>query len=169
MVVDPKEQASFLAGLRKMAEEASAKNPVLGELRRLGKALVEESRRRMAAGLVMHAIGAYISADERLVLLKPQANDSGEAYSEMVATLTKLVQSSEIRAVGIATLVETNSPLSPVTHVKVRVEHSTGVALMNSMPAKESDLMAGVPGTDGPAVAVYAGKVKPIIFPQRSS
>jgi hypothetical protein len=50
MAVDPAEQAAFIDGLRKKAEELSAKNPILSELRRLGKTMVDQSRKRIAEG-----------------------------------------------------------------------------------------------------------------------
>jgi hypothetical protein len=43
MSVDPAEQAAFIERLRKMMEEASAKNPVLADLGQLGKAIIDES------------------------------------------------------------------------------------------------------------------------------
>jgi hypothetical protein len=52
-----------------------------------------------------------------------------------------------------------------VTHIRVHLEHTTGLAFVNSVPADESELMAGVRGVEGPAIAASGGKVKPIIFP----
>jgi hypothetical protein len=47
-MIDPEKQAAFVAGLRKMADEAAAKNPPLTEVRKLAESLVSETRARSA-------------------------------------------------------------------------------------------------------------------------
>jgi hypothetical protein len=51
-----------------------------------------------------------------------------------------------------------------VKFIQVHVEHVTGKATVSAVPADESVSLAGVPGTNGPAVAVFGGPTKPKIF-----
>lgn len=56
---------------------------------------------------------------------------------------------------------------SMVKFIQVHVEHVTGKATVSAVPADEAAWLAGVPGTDGPAVAVFGGPAKSKIFPSR--
>jgi hypothetical protein len=164
MAVDPAEQAAFIEGLRKKMEEASAKNPVLAELRRLGKAIIDETRQRIAAGQSGFPLGGYISADQQIVFTETRSGEAKKAYKDLVSALSKLAIDGKIHAAAVGTLVELAPPIGPVTHIKVHVEHVTGLAIESSVPADERELMAGVRGARGPALVVSGGKVKPIIF-----
>jgi hypothetical protein len=167
MAVDPTEQAAFIDGLRKMAEELSAKTPVLGELRRLGKTMVEQSRKRVAEGS-LSPLGAYISSDEQIVFVETKFGEPKQANDDLVSGLSKLARDGGIRAAAISSLLEMPPPVGPLMLIRVHLEHATGLAFVNSTPAYESELMAGVRGVDGPAIAASGGKVKPVIFSSRS-
>jgi hypothetical protein len=164
MAVDPTEQAAFIDGLRKKAEELSAKNPVLSELRRLGKTMVDQSRKRIAEGSVS-PLGGYLSSDQRIIFVETRFVEPKQANDDLVSALSELARDGGIRAAAISSLVEIPPPVGPVTHIRVHLEHTTGLAFVNSVPADESELMAGVRGVGGPAIAASGGKVKPIIFP----
>jgi hypothetical protein len=166
MAVDPAEQAVFIDGLRKMAEELSVKNPVLGELRRLGKTMVDQSRKRMAEGSVF-PLGGYIRSDQQIIFVETKIGESKQAIDDLVSTLSELARDHGIRAAAISSLVEMPPPAGPVMHIRVHLEHATGLAFANSIPAHEAELMAGVRGVNGPAIAASGGKVRPIIFPVR--
>jgi hypothetical protein len=51
--------------------------------------------------------------------------------------------------------------------IQVHVELVTGNAMVSAVPADEAVLLAGLPGTGGPAVAVFGGPAKSKIFPGR--
>jgi hypothetical protein len=162
--VDPAEQAAFIAGLRKRAEELSANNPILGELRRLGKTMVDLSRKLIAEGSVS-PLGGYIRSDQQIIFVETNCADPKQAMDDLVSALREQARNGGIRAAAISSLVEIPPPMGPVMHVRVHLEHATGLAFVNSIPANESELMSGVPGVDGPAIAASGGKVRPIIFP----
>lgn len=60
-MTDPDKQAAFVSGLRKIAEEAAAKNPTLADMRALAKTLVTETRKRIANGEPFSPLGAHFA------------------------------------------------------------------------------------------------------------
>ena len=158
MSVDPAEQAAFIERLRKMMEEASTKNPVLADLGQLGKAIIDESRQRIAAGQSAFPLGGYISAEKQIVFVEARIGEAKKAYEELESTLSKLAIDGKIHAAAVGTLVEIAPPIGPVTHIKVHVEQATGSAIESSVPADERELMAGVRDTKGPGSSGHRRK-----------
>lgn len=74
-MVDPEKQAAFVAGLRKMAEDAAAKNPTLADMRNLAKSLVSETRARSVGGQMHAPLGAYMGKGGDVSIVTPEAED----------------------------------------------------------------------------------------------
>jgi hypothetical protein len=128
--------------------------------------MVDQSQKRMAEGSVS-PLGGYIGSDEQIIFVEAKFSESKQANDDLLPALSKLARDGGIRAAAINSLVEIPAPVGPVMHTRVHLEHASGLAFANSIPADESELMAGVRGVDGPAIAASGGKVKPIIFSVR--
>jgi hypothetical protein len=163
-MADPDNQAAFVASLRKKAEELAAKNPVFADLRSIGKALVDEARKRIADGNEHPSIGAYLS-EGTISLIDPEATETEQAGTEMLSKLRELARKGTIQAAGVCKVIEKQMPGGSIEKfVSVHAEHSTGKAVTSQIPADEAVLMRGVPGASGPAVGVSGGPANPKIF-----
>lgn len=81
-------------------------------------------------------------------------------YSESLS-----VTQRQARSAALSDILDKQMPGgSMVKFIQVHVEHVTGKATVSAVPADDSVLLAGVPGTNGPAVAVFGGPTKPKIF-----
>ena len=164
IMVDPEKQAAFVDALRKKADELAAKNPVFADIRSLGKALVDESRRRIANGEVHVPIGAYLMTGS-VTLIDPEEKELQKAVAELFSKLKVLAREGKIQAAAICHLVEKEIPGGSVEQfLNVYAEHSTGKAVSSAIPADESVLIRGVPGTVGPGVFVFGDKMNSRIF-----
>lgn len=163
-MVDPEKQAAFIAGLRKKAEELAAKDPVFADLRLVGKALLDEARRRILVGNEHTSIGAYLT-EGTISLIEPGANDLEEAKAEILSKLRRMADKGTIQAAALCNVIDRQIPGGSVERlVSVHAEHSTGKAVISQVPADEAILMKGVPGASGPAVALFGGKTNSKIF-----
>jgi hypothetical protein len=88
MTIDPEKPGYPYCGPAEKAEDPSARNPVLAEMPQLGKALVEEARKRSADG--SDPLAGYVDSASQLVVLEPQAETNAEALasSERTSRLT---------------------------------------------------------------------------------
>ena len=152
-----------------MAEEAAAKNPTLGDRRALAKALVSESRTMIASGRTQTPLGAYMGKDGDISIIKPEAEDPNQASAELLLKLRSQAEAGNIRAAALCDIVDKQmSGGTMLKCIQVHMEHVAGKAFISAVPADESVLLAGVPGADGPAVAVFGGPAKSKIFPGQS-
>ena len=164
-MIDPEQQAAFVAGLRKMAEEAAAKNPTLADMRNLAKSLVRETRARSAGGQRRTPLGACMRKEGDVSIVTPEAEDPNQATAEILRKLKGHAEAGNIRAAAVSDIRDKQMPGgSMVKFIQVHVEHVTGKATVSAVPADASVSLAGVPGTNGPAVAVFGGPTKPKIF-----
>lgn len=167
MMADGGDQAKFLAGLRAFAEKHAANNPTLAKLRILGKALVDESRRRFNQGEPSATLGAYLLPNNELRIICPNSNGD-KAQLEIVGTLRQLAAAGQIKGGACSTILQ--RPLVPngpnVPFVDVHVELVEGLALRSAVPVDEFYIQEGVPGVKGPYLPIYGKKVKPRIFVQ---
>jgi hypothetical protein len=99
-----------MAALKKRAEEAAAKNPVLAEMRAIGQALVGDVRNRLTEGRRSEPLGAYSAQDGQIVRIEPQSSDGNTAIERVFSQLRTLAAKGEIRVAGIAILVERSLP-----------------------------------------------------------
>jgi hypothetical protein len=167
-MIDPEKQAAFVAGLRKMADDAAAKNPTLTEVRKLAKSLVSETRARSARGQMRTPLGAYMGKEGDVSIVTSNAEDPNQATAEIRLKLKSHAEAGNIRAAALSDILDKQMPGgSMMKFIQVHVEHVTGKATVSAVPADEPALLAGVPGTDGPAVAVFDGPAKSKIFPGR--
>jgi hypothetical protein len=165
-MADSDKQDAFVASLRKLAEEAAAKNPILADIRALGKTLVGEKRRQIAAGDSLSPVGAYMTAKGEVELIKPTQSDD-DAGGRILAKLIDHANQGTIRAAALCQPADKQVPGGPIVRfIQVHVEHVSGKAFLTAIPADESDLSAGLPGVTGPAVSVFAKPTKSIIFSQ---
>lgn len=163
-MADPEKQAKFNEALRKKDEESAAANPVLADMRSIGKALVAEARGRIANGNARTSIGACLMGGS-ISLVESEAADTGLAHAEIVSKLTKLALEGGIQAAAICKVADKQIPGGhPEKYVDVHVEHSSGKAFNFSVPVDKSVLMKGVPGADGPSVGVFGSPAKARIF-----
>jgi hypothetical protein len=163
-MTDPEKQSEFIAGLRKKAEELAASNPVIGDMRSVGRALVGEARTRTANGNARTSIGAYLM-DGSISFVESEATETQLAEVEILSKLKTLALEGQIQAAATCKVVDRQVPGGSLEkYVDVHMEHFTGKALNSSMPVDESALIRGVPGVDGPSVRVFGGPVKPRIF-----
>jgi hypothetical protein len=90
MTIDPEKTGYPYCGPAEKAEDPSARNPVLAEMPQLGKALVEEARKRSADGRRFDPLAGYVDSACQLVVLEPQAETNAEALasSERTSRLT---------------------------------------------------------------------------------
>jgi hypothetical protein len=161
---DPEKQASFIGALRKKAEELSAKDPVFADMRLVGKALLDEARRRIAVGNEHTSIGAYLR-EGTISLIEPEANDVEQAKEELLSKLRGIAQKGNIQAAAMCNVIDKQTPGGSVERfVSVHVEHSTGKAVISQLPANEAVLMKGLGGASGPAVGLLGGRTYSKIF-----
>jgi len=167
-MTDAEKQAEFIAALRKKAEDAAVSNPVLADLRSIGKALVAEMRSRIANGNVRTSMGACLMTGS-ISFVEPEAHEAGLAEAEILSKLMKLAEDGQIQAAATCKVGERQIPGGRLEkYLEVHMEHSTGKAFNSSTPVDESVLMRGVPGANGPAVAVFGGPAKARIFAMRN-
>jgi hypothetical protein len=163
-MVDPEKQAAFIAALRKKAEDLAAQNPVFADMRLIGKALVDEARKRIANGNGQTSIGAYLT-EGTVSLVEPEATGAEQAGAEILSKLRGLAQEGKIQAAAICNVIDRQIPSGSVEKfVSVHAEHSTGKAVISQIPADEAILMRGVPGASGPAVGMFGGPTNSKIF-----
>jgi hypothetical protein len=163
-VTDSEKQSAFINALRKKTEEAAAKDPVLADMRMIGKALLNEARKRIAEGNKHTSVGAYLKQGT-VSLIEPQETEAAEAAAELLSSLRHLVTQGDIQAAAQCEVVRKQLPGGSVEKfVSVHTEHSTGKATISQMPANEALLMRGVPGASGPAIGIFGGPTKPKIF-----
>jgi hypothetical protein len=163
-MADPGKQAEFIAALRKKAEELAAANPVLADMRSIGKALVGEARTRIANGNAHTSIGAYLMGGS-ISLVESEATEAELAEAEILSKLKGLALEGHIQAAAMCKVADRQAPGGSLEkYVDVHMEHSNGKAISSSMPVDESVLIRGVPGADGPSVGVFGGPTKPRIF-----
>ena len=163
-MTDPEKQATFIAGLRKKAEELAAKNPVSAEMRLIGKSPLGEARKRIAAGNEHPVIGAYLN-EGTVSMIEPEATEAEQAGEEILSKLRGLAQAGKIQTAAMCNVIDRQIPGGSVEKfVSVHMEHSTGKAVISQVPADEAVLMRGVPGANGPAVALFGGPTNPKIF-----
>lgn len=163
-MVDPEKQASFIAALRKKADESAAKDPILADMRLVGKALLDEARRRIAVGSEHTSIGAYLR-EGTISLIEPEANDAEQANEELLSKLREIAQEGSIQAAAMCKVIDRQIPGGSVERfVSVHAEHSTGKAVVSQAPANEAALMKGVEGASGPAVGLSGGRTYSKIF-----
>jgi hypothetical protein len=168
-MTDPEKQAAFIDALRKKAEEAAAKDPVLADMRLIGKALLHEARKRIADGNKHTSIAAYLK-EGTVSLIEPEATDATQAGAELLSNLRQLAQKGNIQAAALCEIVPKQFPGGSVEKfVSVHTEHSTGKAVISQMPADEAVLMRGVPGASGPAIGMFGGPTNPKIFASQTS
>lgn len=133
-------------------------------MRLIGKALVDEARKRIADGNEHTSVGAYLR-EGTISLIDPEATKTEQAEAEMLSKLRELTHQGKIQAAGVCKVIERQMPGGSVEKlVSVHAEHSTGKAVTSQIPADEAVLMRGVPGTSGPAVGVSGGPANPKIF-----
>jgi hypothetical protein len=166
-MADSEKQAAFVSGLRKLAEEAAAKNPVLADMRSLGKALVSEMRAEVACGQECVPLGAYMERDGEVLIVRPNAADSDEVFAEVLLTLKARAKEGNIRAAALCNVRGRQAPGGQsVKYIQVHMEHAQGKALLSAVPADESVSRASLPGVDGPALNFFGGPTQPKIFAQ---
>jgi hypothetical protein len=83
-MVDPEKQAAFVAGLRKMTEDAAAKTPTLADMKNLAKSLVSETRARSAGGQMRTPLGACMGKEGDVSIVTPEAEDPNQATAEIL-------------------------------------------------------------------------------------
>ena len=88
--------------------------------------MVDQSRKRIADGS-FYALGGYISSDEKIVFVETRFSEPKLANDDLVSALSELAREGRIRAAAISSLVEIPPPVGPVTHIRVRLEHATGL------------------------------------------
>jgi hypothetical protein len=163
LMPDSRNQAAFVAALRQKAEELAASDPVLEDLRMVGKTLVDEFRRRVAAGSPPKSMGGYLAGGS-VSLIVPETTDE-QAGGEILFKLRTLAHEGKIQAAAMCTITDRLIPPGGIQKfLSVHVEHSTGRALLSSVPTDESVLMRGVQGVNGPAMAMSGGRTNPVIF-----
>jgi hypothetical protein len=163
-MADNENQAKLIAALRKKAEEQAAKNPVFANMRLIGKALVDEARKRIAGGNRHPSIGAYL-AEGTVSLIEPGATEGEQAGDEILSKLRGLAQEGKIQAAAICNVIDRQIPGGSVEQfISVHLEHSTGKAVISQVPVDEVVLMRGVPGVSGPAVGLFGGPTNSKIF-----
>jgi hypothetical protein len=91
-MADPEKQAAFVSGLRKIAEEAAAKNPTLADMRTLAKALVAETRTKIAGGQPYSPLGAHMGKDGGVSIFKPETQDPNQASADILLKLGSLAR-----------------------------------------------------------------------------
>jgi hypothetical protein len=165
-MTDPDKQAAFVSGLRKIAEEAAAKNPTLADMRALAKTLVTETRKRIANGEPCSPLGAHMGNDGGVSMLKPDPN---QGNADILRKLASLANEGNVRAAAVSEVVDKQLPgRSIMKFIQVHMEHIGGKAFISAVPADESVLLKGLPGADGPALCVFGGPTQPKIFLARS-
>jgi hypothetical protein len=165
-MTDHDKQAAFVSGLRKIAEEAAAKNPTLADMRALAKTLVTETRKRIANGEPFSPLGAHMGNDGGVSMLKPDPN---QGNADILRELASLAKEGNVRAAAVSEVVDKQVPgRSIMKFIQVHMEHIAGKAFTSAVPADESVLLKGVPGADGPALGVFGGPAQPKLFPARS-
>jgi hypothetical protein len=164
-VTENSAQSKFIAGLRAFAEKEAAKNPSLGKLRLLSKALVDEIRKRLELGATRPTVGACLLTDNNVRMISPETQ-GGSDESEIFATLNRLATAGQITGGACATIVQrplvANGP--EISFIDIHSELVEGVALRASVPADPSILEEGIPGVKGPALPFYGKKTEPRIF-----
>jgi hypothetical protein len=152
-----------------MTEEAAAKNPTLGDMRPLAKALVSESRSLIAGGRTQTPVRAYMGKDGDISILNPDAKDLNQANAELLLKLSRQEKEGNIRAAALCDIVDKQIPGGAIVKfMQVHVERVIGKAFATAVPADESVLLAGVPGVDVPALPVFGGPTQSKIFPAQS-
>jgi hypothetical protein len=165
-MTDSKEQAQFVGSLRKFAEDAAAKNPILADMRALGKILVAEKRKQIAGGDSFSPLGAYMTAKGEIEIVRPSPSDDS-AGGHILLELKYHANEGTIRAAALCQPMDKQVPGGPVVKfIQVHMEHVSGKAFISAIPADESDLSAGLPGVRSPAVSVFGKPTKSIIFSQ---
>jgi hypothetical protein len=160
------QQAAFVQSLRDLAEKQAATNPVLSDLRTLNQRLAAEARKRLAEEKLVYPFGGFVDKAGAVSVLDAHDADESLAFEKTMAALRTLARQGKIRAASVCIIVE--RPFSPgetpIQFLQFHSEHRTGLALLTGVPADEKVLMQGVPGVNGPAVAVYKKKLQPVIF-----
>jgi hypothetical protein len=130
----------------------------------IGKALLDEARKRIAVGNEHTSIGAYLT-DGAVSLIEPESTDAERADAEILSKLRGVVQEGNIQAAAVCNVIYRQIPGGGVEKfVSVHVEHSTGKAVISQAPADEAVLMRGVPGASGPAVGLFGAPTNSKIF-----
>ena len=106
-MTDPDKQAAFVSGLRKIAEEAAAKNPTLADMRALAKTLVTETRKRIANGEPFSPLGAHMGNDGGVSMLKPDPN---QGNADILRELASLAKEGNVRAAAVSEVVDKQVP-----------------------------------------------------------
>lgn len=168
-MTDTDKQAAFLAALRKKAEEIAAKNPdpARDDRTKVMRALVEESRAKLEAGGTRALLGAYMKNDGSVSVFEPEFGDPARAVDEILKRLKARVLEGTIRAAGLSETLDKEIPTASgqmKKFIQLRIEDRTGKAMKFALPVNKPDLLAGVPGVNGPAVSFFGGPVDPMIF-----
>jgi hypothetical protein len=164
IVTDPDKQREFLAGLRRAAEAAAAKNPILADKRILAKALVDEARTRIEKYQDCPPVGAYMQNDGQVSTI-PAGGESSVGKTEILSTLKSLAAEGKIRAAAFCEIRDRQIPAGPVLKfIQIHMEHVAGKPFLSAVPVDESALTASTPGVDGPALSVFGGPTTPMIF-----
>jgi hypothetical protein len=159
------EQASFVQSLRELAGRHAASDPVLTELKMLNQRLVAEARKRLREQGRVVPFGGFVDEVGAVTVLDDHDVVTVSADTIM-ETLRRLAREGKIRAASVCVIVDRPFPVggTPIQFVQLHSEHRTGLALLGGVPAEEKVIMQGVPGVNGPAIAVYQRKVPPAIF-----
>lgn len=164
-MTDSEKQSRFVAGLRQAAEAAAKKNPILADKLTLAKALVTEARMRIAGNQDYSPLGAYMQNDGQVSII-PSEHESSLSTIEIVSTLKALAAGGHIRAAAFCEVGDRQIPGAPVLKfIQLHTEHVAGKPFVSAIPVDESALKATAPGADGPALGVFGGPTRAIIFP----
>lgn len=138
-------------------------------MRQLGKALVEEARKRSADGRRFDPLAGYLDSASQLVVLEPQAETNAEARQELVMKLRSLAREIKIISAALSNISEKQFLGGRFRkNIQVHLEHNSDLTLL-SIPLNESDLVTGIPGVDAPAVAVSGARMNPFYSPRSSN
>jgi hypothetical protein len=96
--------------VRTLAEQHAAHNPTFAKLRILGKAVVDEIRKRLNGGESSVTLGAYLSRNSEVQIICPRTQNES-AQLEIIDTLRRLSAAGQILGGACGTILQ--RPLVP--------------------------------------------------------